>query len=49
MAASNKSKKDGRKCQLTIDEGGHDFPKADDIEAALKWLAQETAGKPGKK
>ncbi|MGD0091816.1 MAG: hypothetical protein ABSE73_18030 [Planctomycetota bacterium] len=42
--AYEKAKASGRKCQYVLHPGGHDWGRAEDHEAAIRWLAQETAG-----
>jgi predicted esterase len=42
--AYEKAKSAGRKCQLVVHPGGHDWGRAEDHEAAIRWLAQETLG-----
>lgn len=43
-AAYEKAKSAGRKCDLVIHPGGHDWGRPADHEKAIRWLAEQTLG-----
>ncbi len=50
-AAYAAAQKAGRSTSFVLHPGGHEWGRAEDQEAAIRWLAKQTAGKaePGKK